>query len=162
MARQVVVFLLADQTYGIDIGRVYEIIRSEKPVRLPGMPSYMEGVIHLRERIIPVVDLRVRLDLQQAGSGVAADTGRIVIVDAGAGAMVGLMVDAVQEVRDLPDGSVQPPPVNAGLSGYVEGIALSDGQLIILLDAGKIFSQREAGDFMTLADGSGKGVAAVV
>lgn len=161
--RQIVVFLVEEQQYGVDIGRVYEIIRSETPVRLPGMPAHMDGVIHLRERIIPVVDLAARLGLASTGSH--ADSGRIVIVDAGDGAMVGLRVDAVQEVRNLPDGAVQ-PPVNTGFrqesADYVEGIALDEDQLIIMLDVGQFFGRGEAALLARTGKTTGKEVAAVV
>ncbi|MDA8335341.1 MAG: chemotaxis protein CheW [Peptococcaceae bacterium] len=163
MNRQIVVFLLADQEYGVDIGRVYEIIRYDKPVRLPRMQASVEGVIHLREHIIPVVDLGARLDLAPSAADPGADAGRIVIVDA-QGLMVGLKVEAVREVRNLAGDSVKPPPAGTGYppgggEGYVEGIALADGRLIIMLDVGKLFSRGEAA---ALALNTGGEVAAVV
>lgn len=151
--RQVVVFLLAGQQYGVDIGRVYEIIRHENPVRLPGMPSYVEGVIHVREHIIPVVDPAVRLGLS-SGPRDGTDGGRILIVDAGV--TVGLKVDAVQEVRNLTE-PLQPLPSGMA-AGHVEGIALTGDQMIIMLDPGKLFGGDEAGMLARV----GREVAAVV
>ena len=167
--RQVIVFLLAEQEYGVDIGRVYEIIRYGKPVRLPQMDSSLEGVIHLRERIIPVVDLGARLGLAPVGhsSDTAADAGRIVIVDAG-GVMVGLKVDAVREVRNLSEESVKPSPTSGGSGagdhggGYIEGIALTDDKLIIMLDVGRLFSQGEAVVLTSAGKTTDREVAAVV
>jgi len=153
MDRQIVVFLLAGQQYGVDIGQVYEIIRTEKTVRLPGTPSYMEGVIHVRERIIPVVDLGARLGLPAGETD--AGSGRIVIVDAG-GTMVGLQVDAVKEVRVLPAGELKPPPAyHQSDGGYLEGIALAGEQLIVMLDVRRLFGREET----ALLAAAGQGVA---
>jgi len=153
MDRQIVVFLLAGQQYGVDIGQVYEIIRAGKTVSLPGAPSYLEGVIHVREHIIPVVDLGARLGLSPGEKDAGSE--RILIVDAG-GAMVGLRVDAVKEVRVLGSGELKPPPgYRQSDGGYLEGIALVGDELIIMLDAKKLFGREET----NLLTAAGQGVA---
>ena len=77
---QLVVFDLASEFYGVDIGDVREIMRMQNVTRVPGTPTFMEGVINLRGKIVPVVDLRKRLELK-----VKAQTkeSRIVVVDIG-------------------------------------------------------------------------------
>lgn len=138
---QVVVFQLLDQTYGIDIASVYEIIRAEAITQIPRAPHFVEGVINLRGHIIPVIDLCKRFNLPPR-----QDTrqSRIIVVDV-AGTTVGMIVDAVQEVLRFPASSIEPPPpVAHGVdAAYLRGIALNDNRLIILLDLDKILYENE-------------------
>lgn len=138
---QVVVFQLAEQTYGVDIARVYEIIRMEAITRVPRAPQFVEGVINLRGRIIPVIDLRRRFGLPQNEQTRAS---RIIIVEMN-GMTVGMVVDAVLEVLRLPADSIEPPPpvINGIDSAYLRGIALWGERLIIMLDTEKVLIEAE-------------------
>lgn len=138
---QVVVFQLADQTYGVDIACVYEIIRMEAITRVPRAPQFVEGVINLRGRIIPVIDLRRRFGLPQNEQTRAS---RIIIVEMN-GMTVGMVVDAVLEVLRLPADSIEPPPpvINGIDSAYLRGIALWGERLIIMLDTEKVLVEAE-------------------
>jgi len=138
---QIVVFQLAEQNYGVDIAGVYEIIRMENITRVPRAPSFVEGVINLRGRIIPVIDLRKRFGMPAAEHTRAS---RIVIVEMG-GTTVGMVVDAVLEVLRIPASSIEPPPpvIHGIEAAYLRGIALWDDRLIILLNLERILYDKE-------------------
>lgn len=133
--KQLVVFDLADETYGVDIGSVREIIRIQEITKVPRTPDYVEGVINLRGKVIPVIDLRKKFGFQKAE--VTKDT-RIVVVDIN-GADIGVVVDAVTEVLRLSSDAVEPPTgvITTAESDYLLGIAKLESRLIILLDLQK-------------------------
>lgn len=141
MEEQVVIFNLQDQVYGINIESVLEIIRMESVTRVPGTPDFIEGVINLRGKVIPVMDLSKRFGMPQ--SRVSSST-RVIIVEAG-GVTVGMVVDAVSEVLRFPVTSIEPPPPMISGAGIeaLRGIALVDGRLIILLDLGRVLHEEE-------------------
>ncbi len=133
--RQLVICELGGQRYGLDIGRVREIIRPTPITSVPGAPPYVEGVLNLRGRIIPVVDLAARLALP---AGHRTRASRIVVVDAAAGA-IGLVVDGVSEVRLAPAEAIEaPPPIAAG-ADYLAGIVRFDERLVTLLELDRLF-----------------------
>jgi len=138
---QLVIFELANEVYGVDIGRVQEIIRMTTITRLPRAPEFVEGVINLRGKVIPVVDLKKRFGLQESERTKAS---RIVVVDVG-DHTIGMVVDAVSEVLRVSSSSVEPPsPVVTTIeSDYIRGIAKLEGRLIILLDLDKVLSWDE-------------------
>lgn len=140
---QVVVFELGREAYGVDIAKVHEIIRMQTITTVPRAPQFVEGVINLRGKVIPVVDLRRRLG-QPAAEATRAT--RIVVVDIGVHT-VGMIVDAVSEVLRVPAGAVEPPSslVTTVDSEYLRGIAKLDDRLIILLDLEKVLTRSEQG-----------------
>jgi len=132
---QLVVFDLASESYGVDISTVREIIRMQAITRVPGAPQYVEGIINLRGQVIPVVDLRKRLDLK---AGEQTGNSRIVWVTINEHD-VGVIVDAVTEVLRIPIDSIEPPMemVSSIDTDFVRGIAKLENRLIILLDLSK-------------------------
>ena len=138
---QIVVFELGDERYGLDIATVYEIIRHQPITAVPQAPAFVEGVINLRGRIIPVVDLRDRFGM---GEGDLTKASRIVVADAG-GTRVGLVVDGVSEVLMVPTDSVEPTPEVAANADheYLRGIAKLGERLIILLSLDGLFGAAE-------------------
>jgi purine-binding chemotaxis protein CheW len=134
---QIVVFELGDERYGLDIAAVYEIIRHQPITAVPQAPAFVEGVINLRGRIIPVVDLRDRFGM---AGGELTRASRIVVAEA-AGTRVGLVVDGVSEVLMVPADAIEPTPeVAAGVdAGYLRGIAKLGERLIILLELDGLF-----------------------
>ncbi len=130
--RQLVVFDLADEAYGVNIGSVREIIRMQEITRVPRTPDYVEGVINLRGKVIPVIDMRKRFGFPTAER--TKDT-RIVVIDIG-GADIGATVDAVSEVLRLSSDAIEPPMavITTADSDYLLGIAKLETRLIILLD----------------------------
>jgi len=141
LLRQLVVFTLADEDYGVDIGTVREIIRIQTITKVPKTPKFIQGVINLRGKVIPVIDLRKRFDLTAAATG---KDSRIVVIDID-GQDIGVIVDAVTEVLRIPADSVDPPSsiIASVESEYLLGIAKLASRLIILLDLQKVFSNKE-------------------
>ena len=129
---QVVVFRLEAERYGIDIFRVNEIIRIREITPIPHTEPHVRGLVNLRGKTIPVVDLRLRFGIATKES---TDKARIIVVEAESG-QVGLVVDEVCEVGTLAPGSIEPPPSLVGGLGsdFVRGVARRDGRLIALLD----------------------------
>ena len=141
---QVVICRLGDETYGLDIGSVYEIIRFQSSTAVPTAPGFVDGVINLRGRIIPVMDLSSRFGLKRA----AATKSTRIIVAGTNGLRVGLVVDAVTEVMMLSEDAVEPTPevVSGRDSAYIRGIAKLADELVILLDLGALFADHAATD----------------
>ena len=138
---QLVVFELGDESYGVDISRVQDINRMQEITEIPHAPESVVGVINLRGRVIPVIDLRKRFGLPEA---VHTKDTRIVVVHL-EGNLIGVIVDAVSQVLRIPADIVEPPsPVLAGVdSRYLRGIAKLDDRLVILLDLDFVLSRRE-------------------
>jgi purine-binding chemotaxis protein CheW len=130
--RQLVVFDLAGESYGVEINTVREIIRMQEVTHVPDSPAYVEGVMNLRGSVIPVVDLRRRFGL--AVTEATADS-RVVVVDI-SGEGIGVIVDAVTEVLRISEKSVSATStvITTEDSFYIEGIAKLDDRLLILLD----------------------------
>ncbi len=140
-SEQLVVFQLANEYYGVDIGAVNTIIRMENITDVPRTPEYVEGVINLRGSIIPVVNMRKRF-----GMPLGEDTkaSRIVVVESSRG-MIGIVVDAVAETLRLASDSIEPPSsiIDSVDTEYLRGVGKCNDRLVILLDIEKVFSARE-------------------
>ena len=141
--RQLVVFRLAQDTYGFDIEAVSEIIRMQEITRVPNAPRNIEGVINLRGRICPVMDLRKRLGVSVSD---ATAESRIVVVEIN-GNDVGMIVDAVTEVLRVSADRIQPPAslvVTADMR-VVEAIVNLGDRLIIVVELDALLASEEAG-----------------
>ena len=136
-SHQLVVFSLAAEEYGVPITLVQEIIRYTPPRPIPGSPSHVEGVINLRGRIIPVVDLRTRFGM----GGERPGETKIVIVEMDA-LVVGVVVDEVREVLTVGAGQCEPAPEGAGHADYLEAVAKLEGRLVVMLDMGRLLGER--------------------
>lgn len=138
---QLVVFTLASESYGINVGAVREIIRMQSVTRVPGAPSYVEGVINLRGKIIPMVDLRKRFGLEATERN---NNSRIVVVES-QGQHVGIIVDAVTEVLRISNDVVE--EVSSTIAGEsaqcLMGIGKLKDRLIVMLDIDGLLSQSE-------------------
>jgi purine-binding chemotaxis protein CheW len=141
MERQLVVFELANEHYGVDIAAVESIIKMQDITVVPHTPDYIEGVTNLRGTVLPVVDLRTRFGLPRQEA--THDT-RIVVVDVG-GTKVGMVVDAVTEVLRVSSEAIEPPSslVMSNLSSFINGIAKVDSRLVILIDVRKAILTEE-------------------
>ena len=138
---QVVCFKIGVEEYGIDILQVQEILKLPKITKLPKSIAYILGVIDLRGKVIPIVDLSRKFAIKSGG---LKENSRAIVVDV-AGKQVGLAIDSVSHVVKLNQGDIEPPPpVVKGISGkYIIGIAkLKDG-FVVILDINQIFSQEE-------------------
>jgi len=133
---QLVSFHLGEEEYGIDILKVQEINRMVEITKVPHAPFYCEGVINLRGKVIPVVDLRKKFELDTREWD---KNTRIIVCDVD-GNVVGMVVDNVSEVLKIPQSTIEPPPsiVTSTQSDYITGVAKLDDHLLIFLDISKL------------------------
>ncbi len=139
---QVIVFALGDEKYGVDISQVREIIRPTKITKIPNAPDFVEGVINLRGQITTIINLRKRFGLPP--KEIDNDT-RIIVVEYN-DAVIGMMVDTVNEVKYLSKDDIEPLPnivTSRSEAKFLKGVGkLTDG-LLILIDLNKVLSQEE-------------------
>ncbi len=138
---QMVSFVLNEEEFGVDILKVQEIIRIVELTRVPNAPHFVEGVINLRGRIVPVIDLRKRFGLPQ---NELDKNSRIVIVAVN-NLVVGFLVDKVKEVLRVPKAVIEPPPEITSTihTDYIIGVAKLEDRLLIVLDLEKILAPTE-------------------
>lgn len=138
---QLVTFSTGDEEFGVDILRVQEIIRTMAITKVPKAPEFVEGVINLRGKVIPIIDLRRRFGLQPKEHDKHT---RIIVIEINT-MIVGFVVDSVSEVLRIPASTVEPPPpVVAGLeSEYISGVGKLEDRLLILLDLDRLLSRAD-------------------
>lgn len=138
---QLVSFNLGDEEYGVDILKVQEINRMVHVTRVPKAPEFVEGVINLRGKVIPIVDLRKRFGLPAKAHD---KNTRIIVVDI-EGRTVGLVVDGVSEVLRLNLETIEPPPsMVAGVDAeYIWGVGKLEDRLLILLDLARVLAKEQ-------------------
>jgi len=138
---QLVSFHVGSEEFGLDILRVQEIIRVQQLTRVPNSPGFVEGVINLRGKVIPVISLRKIFGLGDAEHDKQT---RIVVIEV-SGAVVGFLVDSVSEVLRIPAGTVElPPRLGEVKREYVSGVGKLDNRLLILLDVDRLMTVSEA------------------
>jgi purine-binding chemotaxis protein CheW len=149
MENQLVVFDLANEYYGVDIGAVENIIELQPINAASHVPGFVEGIADLRGTALPVVDLRKRFGLPVEE---ATKETRIIVIEID-GTLVGMMVDAVPEVLRVPEEAIEPlPPIVLTVdSTFITGIAKIDERLIILLDLSRVLSPEEQVSLHTFA-----------
>jgi len=138
---QWVTFRLADETYGINVMQVQEVLRVTEIAPVPGAPDYVMGIINLRGNVVTVLDTRKRFNLPATEQD---DATRIVIIESGQN-VVGVQVDSVAEVVELRRSEVELSP-NVGndeSAKYIEGVASINDELLILIDINKLLSAEE-------------------
>ena len=138
---QLVTFKIGHEEFGVDILKVQEIIRMLAITKVPNAPAFVEGVINLRGKVIPVIDMRRRFGM----AGAAHDSHTRVMVMDLQGQIIGFVVDAVSEVLRIQESTVEPPPaVVAGIgSEYMRGVGKLEDRLLILLDLDKLLTEQE-------------------
>jgi purine-binding chemotaxis protein CheW len=137
---QLVSFNVGDEEFGLDILRVQEIIRTQQLTRVPNLPEYIDGVINLRGKVIPVIALRRRLGLSSVPSDKRT---RIVVVDVH-GQVLGFVVDAVSEVLRIRTDTVEPTPRLGHVErDYISGVGKLDSRLLLLLDLERLMTDEE-------------------
>jgi len=138
---QVVGFRVGNETYGVRIAAVREIVRVPEITSVPNAPEIIEGVINLRGKIIPVMDLRKRFGMAEI---VTDKKNRILVVDL-ENKLLGLIVNSASEVLKISPSDIEPPGTvfAEGESGYVTGVGKLKGRLIILLDINKLLHRPE-------------------
>ncbi len=135
---QLVSFNIGDEEFGVDILKVQEINRMLNVTRVPNAPDYVEGVINLRGKVIPVVDLRKRFGLPPKERD---KNTRIIVIELN-GKTVGFVVDSVREVLRIPKSVTEPPPALATNinAEYITAVGKLDDRLLTLLDMEKVLS----------------------
>ncbi len=139
--QQLVTFRLGEEEYGVDILKVHEIDRMMDITEVPNAPSCIEGVINLRGKVIPVINLRKKFNLPPRE---ADERTKIVVVDIGTSA--GMIVDSVSEVLRISSDIIEPPPPMASGTGseYIRGVGKLQDRLLILLDIEKLLGARDS------------------
>lgn len=134
-------FSLGEEDYGIEIRLVIEIINMQAINKLPEVPDYIKGIINLRGKIIPVIDVRLRFKKPPIEYN---DRTCIVVIDTGE-ISVGLIVDHVSEVTSIDDENIAPPPdAKMGIQNrYIQGIGKVGNKVKLLLDCEKLFLDDE-------------------
>ncbi|MBI4715863.1 MAG: chemotaxis protein CheW [Nitrospirae bacterium] len=134
---QLVTFRMDDEEYAVDILKVQEIIKTMEITRVPKAPHFVEGVVNLRGKVIPIVNLRKRL-----GMPIMEHTqdSRIIVVDV-QGKLIGILVDAVSEVLRLSSRSMESAPSleRKARADYILGVGKFEDRLIVHLDLEKLF-----------------------
>ena len=140
-------FQIADEEFAIPIGHVIEIVGIQKITEVPDMPDFVKGVINLRGKVIPVMDVRIRFHLPS----VAYDDRTCVVVVSVSDDTLGLVVDTVSEVVDIPEGNISPPPrFSSATSGrYVSGMGKIGEAVKIIIDVAKLLREEEVAALAT-------------
>lgn len=136
-----VTFHLDEEKYGINVMQVREVLRETEIAPVPGTPDYVLGIINLRGNVVTVIDTRKRFGLAPKEVDEAT---RIVIIEA-AEEVVGMQVDGVAEVMDVPSSEIEMAP-NVGndeSAKYIQGVSNQDGGLLIFVDLNKLFATEE-------------------
>lgn len=133
-------FALANEEYGVGIGVVTEIVGMQRIMSVPDMPHYIKGVINLRGKVIPLMDARLRFGMAER----AYDDRTVVIVMDVADALIGLIVDGVSEVLEIPPANVDSNgQFGKGGKSVISGIGKSGERVSILLDTSVLVSDND-------------------
>lgn len=134
-------FTLDENVYGLSIKYVTEIIGIQSITPVPETPDFLKGIINLRGKVIPLVDVRLKFGKQE----IPYNERTCIIVVEVENLLVGLIVDMVDDVLTITDDKIAPPPVGTGGydNKYIEGIGQTDGTVILLLDAEQILKSDE-------------------
>ena len=144
---QYLTFMLAGEEYGVDILRVQEIKGWDSVTPIPNTPEYIRGVINLRGTIVPIVDLRCRFNLETVEYGPVT----VVIVlrvddpDGGKSRVMGLVVDAVSDVYNVPEDAIKAAPDFGSVVdvNFVQGLATLDESMVIVLNIDRLLNAEE-------------------
>ena len=145
--RQCVTFRLDDETYGINVMLVQEVLRVTDIAPVPGAPGYVVGIINLRGNVVTVIDTRMRFGLSPTEMN---DSTRIVIIESEK-QTVGIIVDSVSEVVDIYNNEIETAP-NVGndeTARYIEGVVSRGEELLILIDLNKLLTEDEWAEMST-------------
>jgi purine-binding chemotaxis protein CheW len=146
---QLVSFNIGEEEFGVDILKVQEINRMVDVTRVPNTPEYVDGVINLRGKVIPIIDLRRRFGMARKEKD---KNSRIIVVEL-SGKVLGFVVDAVSEVLRIKKSvSEPPPPIIAGIDAeYITAIAKLENRLLILLDLERVLTTEEHAEMEAIA-----------
>ena len=141
-ANKYLFFRIDVESYGIGIRHVIEIVELQRISAVPDMPAYVKGVINLRGKVIPAVDLRLRFGMAEREH----DDRTCIVVSEIGGVSLGFIVDTVEEVLEIPESQVEPAPRFKTVSGkerYIAGMGKVGAQVKILLDVEKLIKEED-------------------
>lgn len=146
---QLVSFKIGNEEFGVDILKVQEINKMVQITKVPNSPTFVEGVINLRGKVIPIIDLRTRLGMTKIEQ--TKDT-RIIVVDVES-RIIGFIVDSVSEVLRVPASITEAPPaiVSGVDSEFIKSVGKLEDRLLILIDLNKILSMTEKNELTSLS-----------
>jgi purine-binding chemotaxis protein CheW len=138
---QIVSFKIGNEEYGINILDVQEINRMTQIISIPNTPAFIEGIVNLRGRIIPIVDLRTKLGLHKKETD---NSTRIVVIDL-EGKTIGFIVDSVSQVLRIPANISEPPPelISGVNRKFIKSVVKLESNLLILLELNTLFDSEE-------------------
>ncbi len=141
-AAQYLTFKLEDEVYATDIAQVREVLEYSKVTKVPRTPDYMRGVINLRGRVVPVLDLKLRFGMSKTEQTVNTC---VIIVEVnvdGESLVIGALADSVQEVVEIDSSVIEPPPkIGTKLNTeFIRGMGKRDEEFVIILDIDRVFS----------------------
>jgi len=145
---QYVTFRLDDETYGINVMQIQEVLRYSEIAPVPGSPDYVLGIINLRGNVVTVIDTRRRFGLNDAD---VTDSSRIVVMES-ADQVMGILVDSVAEVVYLKSSEIETAP-NVGSeesARFIQGVCNKNSELIILVEFDKMLTDHEWADISAL------------
>ena len=162
--KQFLTFKLSEEQYGLNVLQVREVLEIPRITRVPRMPVYMRGVINIRGAVVPVIDLRLKLGLEESERSANS---RVVIIEVENGQetiVVGMLVDSVQEVNPISNADISPPPqIGTQIEAeFILGIAKLNDNFVIIINISRIFSSQEMQNLAGSAEQSSNSVEATV
>ena len=156
VAGQYLTFKLQEEVFAVDISQVREVLELDKVTKVPQTPEMMRGVINLRGAVVPVIDMRLKFGMGETEKTVNTC---IIIVEISLDeetTLIGALADSVQEVIDLNEDQIEPPPkIGTRLNtDLIRGMGKRDGEFIIILDIEKIFTMEELDMVLQAGEGT--------
>ncbi len=142
---QLVTFQLGNEKYGIDIMEVKEIVRNQEVRPIPNAPAWVQGLLNLRGRIIPIIDLHERFQLARLSvEDDESDPGGIIVISVG-GRELGIVIDKIIRVKTIDFSDMQAPPqMMSGIgTEYIQSVVNAEDGYLIILNTRRLFSSRE-------------------
>lgn len=152
-SRQVLTFVLGNETYGVDILRVQEIRGWSAVTKIPHAPPHVLGVLNLRGSIVPIVDLRMRFELERAEYTAVTVIIVVSVVTSSGRRDFGVVVDGVSDVVDVNSAEIKPPPElgTRGATDYLLGLVTVAERMVVLLDIDRLIDRE-----LTVISGTGE------
>ena len=141
-SEQYLTFTLGEETYALDIFRVCEVLEFTKATKVPRTPDFMRGVINLRGKVVPVIDLNLKFELPQSETTVNTCVIIVEVSLGGEALTLGALADSVREVMEISTEHIEPPPkIGTKLRlDFIKGMGRHNDEFLIILDIDKIFS----------------------
>ena len=156
-ATQYLTFTLDDEVFAVDVARVREILEITNITKVPQVPDFMRGVINLRGCVVPVIDLRLKLGMQEIAQTVNTC---IIVVEVeldGENTVIGALADSVQEVIEMEPSQIEEAPhIGTHLKAeFIRGMGRHDARFVMILDIDKVFSVSEMNVVQSLDSAAG-------